>query len=347
MIVVTGGAGFIGSNLVKMLNNGGRNDILVVDDLSHGAKIRNLADCDIADYQDKDIFAERLRKGQDIGPIDTLFHLGACSDTTEHDGRYVMENNYHYSKVLLHYCLDRSVPFLYASSASVYGSGTVFVESREHESPLNPYAYSKFLFDEYVRKQLLQAKSQIVGFRYFNVYGPRELHKGSMASVVLHFNNQVLERGSVKLFEGSGGYQHGEQRRDFVHVQDAVAASLWFMDHPEHSGVFNVGTGRSETFNAVARAVIKYHGKGSIEYIPFPEHLNGAYQSYTQADIERLRSAGCDVEFRSVEAGVHDYLRWLEDATTQGASRASGAPRGDSTQDRVSATLHKEEKAGA
>ncbi len=311
MIIVTGGAGFIGSNIVEALNARGREDILVVDDLSDGVKFKNLADLRIRDYLDKDDFLERVGAGEDFGGVEAIFHEGACSATTEWDGRYMMHNNYEYSKVLLHYCLERGAAYLYASSASVYGGGRVFRESLEHEEPLNVYGYSKFQFDQYVRHILPQAKSQVVGFRYFNVYGPREQHKGSMASVAFHFNNQIHESGKVRLFEGSDGYGDGEQRRDFIHVSDAVAVNLWFLDHPDKSGIFNVGTGRSQTFNDVARAVIAWHGRGEIEYIPFPEHLKGRYQSFTEADISALRAAGYDAPFKTVEEGVAEYMAWL------------------------------------
>ncbi|ROR29616.1 ADP-glyceromanno-heptose 6-epimerase [Inmirania thermothiophila] len=311
MIIVTGGAGFIGSNIVKALNDAGEQDILVVDDLTDGTKFRNLADLEIADYLDKEDFIERVRRDEGFGPLRAVIHQGACSSTVEWDGRFMLANNYEYSKRLLQYCLEREVPFLYASSASVYGAGPVFREERRHERPLNVYAYSKFLFDQYVRRRLPQARSQIAGFRYFNVYGPREAHKGGMASVAFHFNRQLLEDGKVRLFEGSDGYADGEQRRDFVYVGDCAAVALWFLDHPEASGIFNVGTGRSQSFNDVARAVIAWHGRGEIEYIPFPEHLKGRYQSFTEADISALRAAGYTAPFKTVEEGVRLYMEWL------------------------------------
>ncbi|NIP72283.1 MAG: ADP-glyceromanno-heptose 6-epimerase [Gammaproteobacteria bacterium] len=312
MIIVTGGAGFIGSNIVKALNERGRSDVLVVDDLSNGVKFRNISDCEILDYLDKDELLERVRTGSGLGgAVEAIFHEGACSDTTEWDGRFMMRNNYDYSKALLHYCLEHGIAYLYASSASVYGRGPVFEEKREHEEPLNVYGYSKFLFDQYVRRHLPKARSQVVGFRYFNVYGPREAHKGSMASVALHVNNQILEDGYARLFEGSDGYGDGEQRRDFVYVGDAVDVNLWFLDHPDTSGIFNLGTGRSQTFNDVVQAVIGYHGRGRIEYIPFPDHLRGRYQSFTEADIGALRAAGYDRPFKTVEEGVGEYMGWL------------------------------------
>ena len=314
MIIVTGGAGFIGSNIVKALNLRGRSDILVVDNLSNGVKFKNLADCEIQDYLDKEDFIAQVKAGGRFGTkVEAVFHEGACSSTTEWDGRYMLRNNFEYSKVLLNFCLDAKAAFIYASSASVYGAGCVFKEIREHEEPLNVYGYSKFLFDQYVRRALPAAKSQIVGFRYFNVYGPREQHKGSMASVAFHLNSQVLDTGKVRLFEGCDGYGDGEQRRDFIYVDDAVDVNLWFLDHPDQSGIFNVGTGRSQPFNDIARAVVAWHGRGEIEYIPFPDHLRGRYQSFTEADISALRSAGYDRPFKTVEQGVALYMEWLND----------------------------------
>ena len=313
MLIVTGAAGFIGSNIVKALNQRGRKDILAVDDLTDGTKMFNLVDCDILDYLDKDEFLSSIRKKEGFGSsVDVVFHQGACSDTTEWNGKYVLENNYQYSRHLLHYCMEKSVPFIYASSAAVYGGSDRFVEDREAEKPLNVYGYSKFLFDQYVRQILPETDSQIAGVRYFNVYGPREQHKGAMASVAYHFYKQIKEKGFCNLFSGSGGYGDGEQRRDFVYVDDVVGLNLWLWDNKQASGIYNCGTGKSQTFNDVAHAVIQYHGKGEVRYIPFPDHLKGAYQSYTQADLSRVREAGYQAEFKSVEQAVPEYLRWLE-----------------------------------
>ena len=311
MIIVTGGAGFIGSNIVKGLNERGIRDVIVVDDLQDGTKFKNIVDCDIADYLDKDDFLDLVRSGQTFGDVQAIFHEGACSTTTEWDGRFMMQNNYEYSKDLLHYCLDNKIQYLYASSAAVYGGGSVFKEQEAFEAPLNVYGYSKFQFDQYVRRHRANFESQVVGFRYFNVYGPREQHKGSMSSVAFHVNNQIKQEGVAKLFEGCDGYGDGEQRRDFVYVGDAVAVNLWFMDHPEKSGIFNLGTGRSQTFKDVANAVITHHGRGEIQYIPFPEHLKGRYQSFTEADITALREAGYTDAFKTVEEGVQLYMEWL------------------------------------
>lgn len=308
MIIVTGGAGFIGSNLVKALNDKGIMDILVVDDLTEGVKFRNMVDCQVIDYLDKDDFLQRVKqKNKFAEEIQAIFHQGACSSTTEWDGRYMMENNYTYSKEILHYCLSLKIPFIYASSAAVYGTGENFKEAKENEVPVNIYGYSKYLFDEYVRRFVSDPKSQVVGLRYFNVYGPREQHKGTMASVAWHLNQQIQTSGKVRLFTGSGGYADGDQRRDFIHVDDVVNVNLWMLES-SCCGIVNVGTGTSRSFNDVANAIISWHDKGEIEYIEFPEHLRGSYQSYTEADINSLRQMGYKNDFLSVEEGVKQYL---------------------------------------
>ena len=311
MIIVTGGAGFIGSNLVQGLNARGIRNILVVDDLTDGRKCLNLADADIADYLDKDDFLQRIQAGQSLGPVEAVFHQGACSATTEWDGRFVMRVNFDYTKALLAWCQAGRVPFYYASSASVYGDGPVFAEARSHERPLNAYAFSKFLFDQYLRAQFGQLQSPVVGLRYFNVYGPREQHKGSMASVAFHMHQQLKTGDTVRLFEGCDGYGPGEQQRDFVYVDDVVNVNLWLLEHPEVSGIYNCGTGRAQSFNELAQAVMASHQRGRIEYIPFPEHLKGRYQSYTQADMSALRAQGYQAPFMSVEQGVAQYMSWL------------------------------------
>ena len=312
MIIITGGAGFIGSNIAKALNNRGETELLIVDNLVNGKKMLNINDLDIADYINKEAFIERIKKDDDFGGnVQAVFHQGACSATTEWDGKFIMENNYDYSKSLLHWCAKHDVQYLYASSASVYGSGLVFKEARENELPINMYAYSKFQFDQYVRRFIPEANHQMVGFRYFNVYGPREQHKGTMSSTAFHFHNQINATGVAKLFSGIDGYENGEQRRDFVYIDDVVDVNLWFLDHPNTSGIFNLGTGGSQSFNDMANAVIKWHGKGEIDYISFPEHLKGAYQSFTEADINHLREVGYKGEFKNVEEGVKCYLNWL------------------------------------
>jgi ADP-L-glycero-D-manno-heptose 6-epimerase len=318
--VVTGAAGFIGSKIVQGLNQAGVTDIIAVDNLQHSDKVRNLAGLEIADYLDQADFLERLDSFD--GAVEAVLHQGACSDTMESDGRYMMENNYRYSKLLLDWCQESEVPLLYASSASVYGAGPDFREERACERPLNVYGYSKFLFDQLVRRTLPGKTAQIAGFRYFNVYGPNEAHKGRMASVAYHSYQQLLGSGKVKLFVGSGGYGDGEQRRDFVHVDDVVSVNLWFLDRRDVSGIFNCGTGRAQTFNQLAAATInavqetRYSAKelaekGLIEYIPFPQGLKEGYQSFTEADLSRLRGAGYAGQFKTVEQGVAAYVAEL------------------------------------
>ena len=324
--VVTGAAGFIGSNLVRALNARGETNILAVDNLERAGKFSNLADCEIADYCDKEEFLDRLTDGDFDDEIAVIFHEGACSDTMASDGRYMIGNNYRYSRSLLEHCQANDVAFLYASSASVYGAGKTFREERACELPLNIYGYSKFLFDQHVRRVLPERTAQIAGFRYFNVYGPRESHKERMASVVWHFFNQYRATGKVSLFEGSGGYAAGEQRRDFVSVDDVIKVNLYFLDHPDRSGIFNVGTGKAATFNAMASATInacraaeghsalpfeELHRGGAIEYISFPPPLIGKYQSFTEADIRRLRGAGYTAPMLGIEEGVPRYVRAL------------------------------------
>ncbi len=316
MIVVTGGAGFIGSNLVRELGRRGYDDVVVVDDLTDGRKFANLVDCRVADYFDRTEFLERLRDGQ-LGDVDAIFHQGACAVTTEWDGRYMMETNYRYSVDLLEHCLAERIPLIYASSAAVYGASTRFKESdSEAERPLNVYGYSKLLFDSYVRRRLAPKRGRrraakgrppVAGLRYFNVYGPGEAHKGAMASVAFHLNAQVAAGGEARLFEGSGGYAAGEQRRDFVHVGDVVDVNIWCYER-RVTGIFNVGTGASATFNDVANAIIAWHGKGVVRYIPFPDELKSRYQSFTEADITALRAAGYARRFRDVSTGIKDYL---------------------------------------
>jgi len=328
-IIVTGAAGFIGSNIVKALNLRGERDIIAVDNLSKADKFHNLVDCEIADYLDKADFLGRLVRG-DFGKIRAILHEGACSDTMETDGRYMMENNFRYSTAILDYCLDQHIAFLYASSAAVYGGADVFVESREYERPLNVYGYSKFLFDQIVRERLqrrsAKAQSQIAGFRYFNVYGQREAHKGRMASVAFHNFNEFRAKGSVKLFGEYNGYPAGQQTRDFVSVEDVAAVNLHFLDHPDQSGIFNLGTGRAQPFNDIAKTVVntlraqqglpllsldQMVADGLLEYIPFPDALRGKYQCFTQANIDSLRQAGYEKPFLTVEEGVSRYISWL------------------------------------
>ncbi len=324
-LIVTGAAGFIGSNIVKALNERGEDRIIAVDNLTRADKFRNLVDCEIDDYLDKTEFVERFARG-DFGKVRAVFHEGACSDTMETDGRYMMENNFRYSRAVLDACLAQRTQFLYASSAAIYGGSNRFVEEREVEQPLNVYGYSKFLFDQVVRRVLPAAGSQIAGFRYFNVYGQRETHKGRMASVAFHNFNEFRASGKVKLFGEYNGYGAGEQTRDFVSVEDVTKVNLFFFDHPEKSGIFNLGTGRAQPFNDIATSVVntmralnhepalslaEQVQRGLIEYVPFPDALRGKYQCFTQADPAKLRAAGYAAPFLSVQEGVDRYVRWL------------------------------------
>lgn len=331
-IIVTGAAGFIGSNVIRGLNQRGLTDIIAVDNLTNGDKALNLVDLTLSDYQDKQEFYDALLKGH-FGQIDAIFHEGACSSTIEQDGRYMMANNFEASKKLLHYCQQTGTRLLYASSAATYGASPLFQENAIYERPLNVYGYSKLLFDQIVRQALPTLKTQVAGFRYFNVYGLCEQHKGAMASVAYHNFNQFMAEGSVKLF---GPYAHchaGEQMRDFIYVNDLVAAKLWFFDHPEQSGVFNLGTGKAQPFNDIALTVVntvraqtglaalslaEMVHQGILQYIPFPEKLRGKYQCFTQADLSHFRSTGCDTVFRGVAQGVAEYSSSLY-AQHQGA----------------------------
>ncbi len=328
MIIVTGAAGFIGSNLVRGLNARGIRDIIAVDDLLQGDTFVNLVDADIADYLHKDEFRARVASGS-LPPIRAVLHQGACSDTTERDGHYMMDNNYRVTLELFEYCQAHRVPFLYASSAAVYGAGPVYVEDPANERPLNVYGYSKFLFDQILRRRKDSLRSQVVGLRYFNVYGPREQHKGRMASVAFHNMNQFLAEGHVRLFGGWDGYEDGGQRRDFISVEDVVAVNLHFLDHPDKSGIFNCGTGRAQPFNDLAAAVVntlreekgeaplslaELVQQGLLRYVPFPDDLKGRYQSFTQADTTQLRAAGFTAEMRDVQTGVAEYIRTLRGA---------------------------------
>ncbi|UVA80797.1 ADP-glyceromanno-heptose 6-epimerase [Pandoraea commovens] len=329
-IIVTGAAGFIGANLVKALNERGETDIVAVDNLTRADKFRNLVDCEISDYLDKTDFVARFQR-REFGRVRAIFHEGACSDTMETDGRYMMENNFRYTRALFEACQTQTVPFLYASSAATYGASETFVETREYEKPLNVYGYSKFLFDQIVRRAMRDAggklPSQVAGFRYFNVYGAREAHKGRMASVAFHNFNEFRANGRVKLFGEYNGYAAGTQSRDFVSVEDVVKVNLHFFDHPERSGIFNLGTGRAQPFNDIAVAVINtlraetgeaalslddMVKQGLVEYIPFPDALRGKYQCFTQANIDHLRQVGgYQQPFYTVGEGVSRYVRWL------------------------------------
>lgn len=313
MIVITGGAGFIGSNLVRALNRRGREDIVVVDDMTDGRKFFNIVDCRIADYLDSETFRARIgTRSSTLPAMEVIFHQGACADTTEWNGRYMLDNNYAFSRELLEYCAATGVRLVYASSAAVYGTSREFAEMPANEMPVNVYGYSKKLFDDVVRASLARASRQVAGLRYFNVYGPGEWHKGSMASVALHLYGQLRDSGVGRLFRGSGGYADGEQRRDFIHVDDAVKVNLWLLDHPEVSGIFNVGTGRSHAFNDLAAELLRACGAGRLEYIDMPAHLCASYQHFTEANIAALRAVGYREDFMSLEAGIKAYVAVLD-----------------------------------
>ncbi len=328
-VVVTGAAGFIGSNLVRGLNAIGIDDVIAVDELTDGAKYHNLLGASLSDYFDKDEFYARFARGE-FGKVDAVLHEGACSDTMEHDGRFMLETNYRCSKNLLDACMAQSTRLLYASSAATYGGSASFREEPQFEQPLNVYGYSKLLFDNVVRRMIANAPAQVAGFRYFNVYGPREQHKGRMASVAFHHYQQFLKEGRVKLFGEYGGYGPGQQARDFVFIDDVVAVKLWFLQNPQVRGIFNLGSGHAQPFNDVALASVNtcrdLQGEkalplselvrmGLVEYVDFPAALVGKYQCHTEADLARLRAAGCQHEFSDVSRGVECYVRWLHDSS--------------------------------
>lgn len=308
MIIVTGAAGFIGSNIVKAINERGEDTILAVDDLTDGRKFVNLADRAIADYMHHEDFRARIRAGEDFGLVSVVFHQGACSDTTEWNGKYMMDTNFEMSKEVFNWCQARKIPMVYASSAAVYGGTADFREDGTGELPLNVYGWSKLLFDQWLRRRAGRLTAPVIGLRYFNVYGPREAHKGRMASVIHHFDKQLRETGTVRLFGASHGYDDGEHRRDFVFVDDVVKVNLWAAAGDAPSGIYNVGTGTSRAFNDVARAVIDWHGLGHIDYMPMPADLEKAYQAFTEADLTALRQAGYSEPFTPLEEGVRRTL---------------------------------------
>ncbi len=312
MIVVTGGSGFIGTNLVRSLL-GLNHEVLVVEELDRNPnKFKNIDALDIVDCIGHNVFIKDLLNDRYKNKIEYIFHLGACSRTTEPDREYIMDVNLDYSKMLFEYAANNNIKMVYASSASVYGNGNIFKEDQANESSLNYYSESKLLFDNYVRDNLDKVNSQIVGIRYFNVYGPYEQHKEVMSSVIFHFYNQIKNTGKLKLFRGSHGYSDGEQRRDFVFVKDTIDIKIWFMKN-NISGIFNVATGKSRSFNDVANSVIDFFGSGHIEYIDFPDGLEEQYQAFTEADLTNLRNVGYKGQSTELEDGVKSYLSFLSE----------------------------------
>jgi len=315
MLVVTGGAGFIGSALVAALNARGRDDILVVDDFGDGLKWKNLRGKRFLDVVAPETFARDLAAGVHEGRIEGILHIGAITDTSFPDMDELYVRNVRYTRILAQWALANNVRFVYASSASVYGDGARGFSDADAVT-LNPYAFSKWLSDtEAIREGWTE---KIVSLRFFNVFGPNEYHKGRMASVPFHSTHQIRETGQIKLFQShKEGYADGEQERDFVYVKDVCAVVLWFLDHAGANGIYNVGTGKARTFNDLARAIFRALGKTpQIVYIPTPENIRAAYQYHTEADLTRLRGAGCDVPFTSLEEAVQDYVgNYLQNET--------------------------------
>ncbi|MDR3691626.1 MAG: ADP-glyceromanno-heptose 6-epimerase [Fimbriimonas sp.] len=320
MIILTGGAGFVGSNILKRLNQMGEDDIVVVDNLRKSDKYRNLVGTSFRDYIDKEEFLQRLSNGDFTG-VRGIIHEGACTDTMEYDGKYMLANNFEYSKQLLNYCVANKSRFIYASSAAVYGHTELACESDGTEAPLNVYGYSKLLFDQYVKRVMPHAQSTIVGLRYFNVYGPGESHKGKMSSMVVQFYNQIMATGSARLFGGYGAYGPGQQTRDFVYVKDIVDINLHFWERDVTKTIVNAGSGRSRTWNDLANAVIAATGCGKIEYIDFPTTLADKYQFNTRADLSLLRSHGFTKQTHTLEEGVVDYIGMLQSERQLALSR--------------------------
>jgi ADP-L-glycero-D-manno-heptose 6-epimerase len=308
MIVLTGGAGFIGSCMLSALNAAGRNDVLIVDALRTGEKWKNLVGHSFIDIVSKETFRERMMVG-DVDTVDTVIHMGACSTTTERDADYLYDNNFRYSTEIAEFALEAGARFIYASSAATYGDGSRGYSDRETDlRPLNMYGYSKHLFDGWVREQGIE--NQVVGLKFFNVFGPNEYHKGPQASMIFKAVKQVGDEGVVKLFASNHpDYADGEQRRDFVYVKDAVDIILTLMQRPDVNGIFNLGTGIARSWNDVAKAVFAALGKETrIEYIPMPSSIAGQYQNYTQADMSTLASILPSVSFRSLEDSIADYV---------------------------------------
>ena len=313
MIIVTGGAGFIGSALIAALNKRQITDILVVDELGTDRKWKNLRNLSFTDYVEKDDFLEMVIEDKLDSSIDAFFHLGACSDTTETNASYLIKNNYEYSKLLAQWATADNIRFIYASSAATYGDGSAgFSDDQEKIEilrPLNMYGYSKHLFDLWARRAGLLKK--IVGLKYFNVFGPNEYHKADMRSFCIKAFEQITSTGKVRLFKSyKPEYADGEQKRDFIYVKDAVDMTLFFYDNPQLSGLFNIGSGKARTWNDLVKAVFAAMGKEpNIEYIEMPESIRNQYQYFTEADITKLQKAGYKKEITPLEDAIKDYVQ--------------------------------------
>lgn len=308
MIIVTGGAGFIGRNLIAGLNKIHQTDIVVVDNLKNGKKYENLVGLHISDYIDKSDFIKHLYTNTSyIKNIETVFHEGACSDTTEWNGKYLMHNNYQYSKELVTYCVQYSIPFIYASSAAVYGKNTdIFHKTNnKYEKPINIYGYSKFLFDQYIYKIMQQSTSQICGLRYFNVYGPYETHKKNMASIIFNIYNQITQKKNPTLFIGSKHF-----KRDFIYIDDIININLWIWLN-NISGIFDCGTGIATSFESIANIILNFFNNKNIQHIPMPSDLQKHYQTFTKANSLQLQKIGYPHKFTEINDGIHKYLNWL------------------------------------
>src|SRR3989339_1245440 len=313
MIVVTGGAGFIGSAIVWKLNKLGQDKIIIVDELGKDEKWKNLNGLKYSDFYHKDDFMGLvLQRGLPFKAT-AILHLGACSSTTEKDADFLIDNNYHYSQELAKYCLENGVRFIYASSAATYGDGSNGYNDDENSlselRPLNMYGYSKYLFDSWIKRNSLLDK--VVGLKYFNVYGPNEYHKGEMRSVVHKAFEQVRDFGKVRLFKSyKSEYKDGEQKRDFIYVKDAVDMTLYFLDNKNKNGLYNVGTGKARTWNDLVAALFKAINKPlNIEYIELPSHLLDKYQYYTEAKIDKILREGYSKPLTSLEDGIIDYVK--------------------------------------
>lgn len=307
MIIVTGGAGFIGRNLIARLNKIHKKNILVVDNLRNGKKYKNLIGLNILDYVDKTSFINKLLTGSYINKIKSIFHQGACTNTCEWNGKYMMDNNYQYSKDLFNYCVQHTIPFIYASSAAIYGKRmhTPYNNNNQPEKPVNIYSYSKYLFDQYVQKKLIHIKSQVCGLRYFNVYGPYESHKNNMASIIYKIYEKITDNKKPILFIGSKNF-----KRDFIHVDDIIDINLWIWKN-NISGIYDCGTGTPNSFESVANIVLKFFNKKIVQYVPMPHSLKNCYQIFTTANTLQLKKIGYNHSFIKINDGINRYLNWL------------------------------------